>query len=290
MSQFSTLNAFAAPQPLSVGNIVSVAVALYRKHFKAYLRIAFFAALWSIVPVYGWAKLFAGMGHICRMASFELVGQTGESEQEAGRIVDGRKWVLLRAALLQWLILVGLAMAALLVTMIVASGLFLAQAASNILSGPTGSAVGTLVGVLLFLLCYVTPIFIFLSRWFVVQPCISVEPDLNARAGLRRSWKLSKGSLWRMQLLLLVGFLVTLPTYAIGVVPDLLLPDNSAAVQQGDLSSLPLSIAVSLVVYLLTTAIAAPFWQALSAALYVDLRRRREGLGLQLTEPEVDWS
>ena len=38
--------------PLSIGNVVSAALRLYKDHFKPYLGVAFRGTLWSIFPFF----------------------------------------------------------------------------------------------------------------------------------------------------------------------------------------------------------------------------------------------
>ena len=39
-------------QPLSIGNVVSAGVRLYRSHLKTYLKLALIAHLWALVPIW----------------------------------------------------------------------------------------------------------------------------------------------------------------------------------------------------------------------------------------------
>ena len=57
---------------LSIGNIVSAGLRIYRDHFSDYFRLAFIGYLWIIVPVYGWAKLATNMGLISRLVFAEI--------------------------------------------------------------------------------------------------------------------------------------------------------------------------------------------------------------------------
>ena len=92
--------------PITVGNVVSAALVLYRSHLKTYLRLASIAYLWILVPVYGWAKYLAISGTISRLAFQELIGQP-ESIRDARRHTKPRLWSFFLVAFLVGLMLSG---------------------------------------------------------------------------------------------------------------------------------------------------------------------------------------
>jgi hypothetical protein len=75
--------------PLSVGNVVSAGLRIYRDRFLTYFRLAFIAYLWIFVPIYGWAKFSSIMGLISRLA-FGEVRERPETVTEANRYVKPR--------------------------------------------------------------------------------------------------------------------------------------------------------------------------------------------------------
>ena len=93
--------------PLSIGNVVSAALVLYRSHLKTYLRLALFAHLWILVPIYGWAKYFAISGLIARLAFGELVSKP-ESVTTARSYTNSRLWSFFRVAFQVGLMLLGI--------------------------------------------------------------------------------------------------------------------------------------------------------------------------------------
>lgn len=115
MSQFSSSSPI---QPLSIGNVVTAGVRLYRFHFKNYFRLALFAHLWVLVPIYGWAKYFAISGLISRLAFGELVNQP-ESIKNARERIDPLKWSFLRIAFQ-----VGISLLLLYIGLAIVGGLF----------------------------------------------------------------------------------------------------------------------------------------------------------------------
>ena len=59
-------------RPLTIGDIISLGVRLYKLHLKNYLKLALFAHLWVFAPIYGWAKYVAISGLISRHAFANL--------------------------------------------------------------------------------------------------------------------------------------------------------------------------------------------------------------------------
>lgn len=43
----------------TVGNTITVAVAIYRNNLKQFLKLSVAAHLWLLIPVYGWGRYFA---------------------------------------------------------------------------------------------------------------------------------------------------------------------------------------------------------------------------------------
>ncbi len=264
-------------QPLSIGNVVSAAVRLYRSHLKTYLNLAAIAHLWILVPIYGWAKYAAISGLISRLAFGELIYQP-EGVQDARSHVNPRLWSFLRVGfqvgisllvIYIGLAIVGGVLAALIG--VIAGGIF---GTSSILVATTLAIIVTVVILLLGLTW-------FYSRWIIAEVPLAVEENINGSESVARSWELTKASVFRIQGVVLVAFIVTLPLlFVLNYIPSLFL----IGLERGS--------AIYSIVYLISWIgsfiggiLVMPFWQALKAVLYLDLRSRREGLGLQLREP-----
>ena len=89
--------------PLSVGNVVSAALRIYRDRFKLYFSLALTAYLWVLIPIYGWARCYAIFGTISRLAFQELI-ERPESVDDARRHVIPRMWNFMLAGILVFLI------------------------------------------------------------------------------------------------------------------------------------------------------------------------------------------
>ncbi|MBN3869221.1 hypothetical protein [Nostoc sp. JL33] len=266
-------------QPLSIGNVVSAAVQLYRSHLKSYLKLALIAHLWIIVPIYGWAKYAAISGLISRLAFRELIYQP-ESVQTASSHINPRLWSFLRVGFQ-----VGISMLLIYLGLAIAAGVLatlLAVALGRIFGGSTGVIVTTTL-VIIFTVVVLLELTRFYSRWVVAEVPLAVEENVNGGESVARSWELTKASVLRIQGVVLVAFFVTLPlVFVLNYIPQLFL----LKLEQGSIIY-GIVYFISWIGSLVGGAFVMPFWQALKAVLYFDLRSRREGLGLQLREPPL---
>jgi hypothetical protein len=259
--------------PLSVGNVVSASLRIYRDHFKSYFGLAFVANLWLLVPIYGWAKYSAISALISRLA-FGEVREKPETVSDARREVNPRMWRLLWAGILTYLIFLG-------VSLIggIAMAILIGGAAA--IFGQNTVIIGALVVVALiafFIICIRL-----LSRLLIVELPLAIENNIGATSAISRSWELTKGSVGRIQWIVWVAILVSLPiTIVVQILATiiqlflsrLLGAESGIYYLVSSLLTLPLSFGSS--------ALQTPFWQAMRAIVYYDLRSRKEGLGLQI--------
>ncbi|MBD2563394.1 MULTISPECIES: hypothetical protein [Nostoc] len=264
-------------QPLSIGNVVSAAVRLYRSHLKTYLNLAAIAHLWILVPIYGWAKYAAISGLISRLAFGELIYQP-EGVQTANSHINPRLWSFLRVGFQ-----VGISL------LVVYFGLAIV---GGVLAGLIGVVLGGILGTSSIIVATTLAIIVtagivllgltwFYSRWIVAEVPLAVEENINGGESVARSWELTKASVFRIQGVVLVAFIVTLPLlFVLNYIPSLFL----IRLEQGS-AIYSIVYLISWIGSLIGGILIMPFWQALKAVLYLDLRSRREGLGLQLREP-----
>ncbi|MDM9585083.1 hypothetical protein [Nostoc sp. GT001] len=264
-------------QPLSIGNVVSAAVRLYRSHLKTYLNLAAIAHLWVLVPVYGWAKYAAISGLISRLAFGELIYQP-ESVQTARSHVNPRLWSFLRVAFQVGISLLIIYIGLAIVGGVVAS--LIGVALGGIL-GTSGIIVITTLVIIVTAGIILLGLTWFYSRWIVAEVPLAVEENINGGESVARSWELTKASVFRIQAIVLVAFIVTLPlVFVLNYIPSLFL----IKLEPGT-AIYSIVYIISVIGSLIGGVLVMPFWQALKAVLYLDLRSRREGLGLQLREP-----
>jgi hypothetical protein len=252
---------------LSVGDVVSAGLRIYRDRFKDYFPIAITAALWSIVPVYGWAKYTTAAGLISRLAFGEIT-EKPESVTEARNQVNPLMWTFLLGSLLVVLIFLGVMLGAGVIIILLA---FIASSAPalNFILIP-----GFILGFFILFLWLFT-------RLSLVELIIGIERTSEAKRALDRSWSLTKPFVSRLLLINFVASLITIPIYFIsnlitGVIQVIVggvFGEESAVASQ-------IIFVFSLVINVLFTGITMPFWQSIKAAIYYDLRSQREGIDL----------
>jgi hypothetical protein len=293
--------------PLSVGNVVSTGLVLYRSHLKSYFAIALFATLRLLLPllliipivalfvnqvlpgftlwlvILIWLALFSycsanyltNSALISRLGFGELVSKP-ESVKAARSHVNPRIWSFF---FLNFLVGILMLMFSFLLTIPIgmanlALGMVLSILAPRL--GVVVSMVFTILGILaiLFGLSWLY------SRLLVAEVVLAAEDGKKTTESISRSWKLTQNSVWRIQGVVLLAFVVTLPIVFLNAyLPEILL----FYVKQGSMAY-GILYSISLILSFAVGALLMPFWQTLKAVVYYDLRSRREGFGLQLRD------
>jgi hypothetical protein len=119
----------------------------------------------------------------------------------------------------------------------------------------------------------------FLVRILLIPPALVLE-GTSVGAALRRGWRLTRGSFWRLlgiYLLtsIMVGIVAQLIVTPAGLIAAFVLQDPLLT----SFGGLALSAVANAIAYTLTTS----FMAAVIALLYIDVRMRREGLDVELT-------
>jgi hypothetical protein len=271
-------------QPLSLGNVVSAGMRLYRSHLKSYLKLAFNAYVWIFVPVYGWAKCGAILALISRLAFGELVEQP-ESVEQGRRIVNSRMWQFFIMGLLMFGIGMGL-----IIPFSIFIGIVTFFLAGSIAAGVTPNP--TIILAVSLLTLILIPVFFvaFLwvqARFFVVEVPLAIEDNIDGISTIGRSWELTKGHAWRIVAILLVGYLITIPIQIPFTILSTIVQAALASLAQENSGYAVLSQFLSLIIGLISAALVVPFWQSIKAVVYYDLRSRREGMGLKLRNRDI---
>lgn len=302
-------------KPLSVGNIVSAGLRIYRDNFVKYFRIAFIGYLWIFAPivilaigaaaiaavfvgqssysvglsvlmlvaaivalVYSSARFAAMSGLIARLTYGEVAEQP-ETVGEAQRQVRPKMWSFLLAGILSSLIFFGAAIGYLIVFGIAT---FLAGfiAGQNSDLTATMTVIISLVAVVVFIFGGIRLV----SRLFLVELPLAVEDAVTVSGTIGRSWELTKGAVGRIQLVIPISFLISIPVFlAIQIISTIVQTILSAVLSN---LSPTLATAALIVIYiafsLISGAFMIPFWQSIKSVIYYDLRVRREGMGMDL--------
>jgi hypothetical protein len=307
---------------LSVGNVVSASLRLYLDHLKPYFGVALRATLWSLLPflillpipillisgqeaalviallvllwiplvLYCSAKYTSNSALISRLAFGQLVNKP-ESVRDAQRQLKPKFWTFFFTYLLCSLIAVGVGIVFYILAILlgVAGALLVSSIQQNI----AAIIAVVLVGLTIFLITLIFLIRLF-TRLSLVEVPLAIEERMTATDTIGRSWQLTKGFVLRIFLILLIALLITLPIYVVtqivaSVIQSLILGDLQA---NPDGSNLQiglqlLSFIVGYSIGLLSGVVMLPFWQAVKAVIYYDLRTRREGFDLQIRDSEA---
>lgn len=268
-------------KPMTVGSIVSAGFKLYRDRIRRYLQLACLAYLWVLVPVYGWAQFCTISATISRLAYRDLIHHP-ESVDTAKRALEPRLWSFLGLSVVIGLMFSGVYFGLMLIGIVIATlvGLAIGGLTSLIFGSEVGTVVGVILGTLIWLSIFLFGIVWFASRWFIAEMPLAIEQGATLGDGISRSWELTQASVMRVQFVVVVAFLVSLPILAItNYGPSVLL----LFVEPGSLSYWVL-YGLSLILSLLGGIVVLPFWQSVKAVMYYDLRTRRDGLDFQLRD------
>lgn len=276
-------------EPLSIGNVVSAGIRLYRSHLKEYFLLALKAYLWILVPIYGWAKFCALSALISRLAFGDLVNQP-ESVHSGERFVNSRLWKFLGTLILMLFIGVGIGISFLiawvLVLVIVGAILQLQTSVLVPASNPSNMFIFGLIVILVSVVGIVGIIWLGI-RFYLVDLPLAIEENVDATSNIKRSWELTKGYVGRIFIISFVAFLIILPLQIllqiIWSIMEIIFKFLSDSYPFFSLIFILLFIAIAIT----SNALVLPFLQTVKAVIYYDLRTRREGLGLQLRNREI---
>jgi len=160
----------------------------------------------------------------------------------------------------------------------------------TLLLAAIGGAAGVVVGILFGLVAFAGALV--LAAWVGTRvslvPSVLMLERLPLRGAIGRSWSLTRGYFWRtFGILLLVLVIVQIVSSIISTPINILASFGSTLINpNGDDQALLVGFivvsALTVIVTLLFSAIAAVIQSATPALLYIDLRMRKEGLDLEL--------
>jgi hypothetical protein len=142
------------------------------------------------------------------------------------------------------------------------------------------SVLGTVLAFLALFAFIVPGVYLFVA-WAVAVPVVLVE-RVNGFHALSRSWQLVKGRWWATFGALLLAYLLTLvvAVFIGGTLAGLIV---AGAADDGGLAS----VIINQLFTALATVLTTPFFAAVVAVLYFDLRVRKEGFDLSLLAERV---
>lgn len=282
---FGNFNSPNPIQPLNVGSVVSAGMRLYRSHLKKYFLIALKAYVWLLVPIYGWVKFYALSALISRLAFGELVNQP-ESVSSGQRFVNSRLWGFFVNMILMFAISIGIA-----ILFILIASLLMGISAVLLGGLQAGNIANTIILILIALVVLIitfTGILWIGTRFYLVDVPLAIEDNVNGSSTINRSWELTKGNIFRILLISLIGFLITIPIqFIIQIITTIIQLIFTTLLKEDILSSSIISFVLTFGLSFVGGALILPFWQTVKAVVYYDLRSRREGLGLQLRDYDI---
>ena len=271
-------------RPLSVGEILDQAFALYRKHFGSLVLITVTCIGFPLV-------VFGGL------AALTLFG----TEAPSGSTYA----VLFLLGVLGYLILSQIAAGA--SVFVVSEGYLgrtigpwtaLGRAAPMIvpligLAILTGLVVG--MGFLLGLILFFIPGFVLLSGLALGTPCLVLEGPVGPTEAMNRSWALTKGYKWRMFGLLIVSWVLIVvavlgATLVASIVVSFLVgsPLTDPSATETVSASARVGGVLVQIVQLLVNVIISPFPYCVLTVAYYDLRVRKEGFDLEMLHAAME--
>jgi len=252
-------------RPMSVGEILDVAFAIYRRHLATLITIA--------VALTGLPVVLFGAGAAVVMPT--LLSN-----------VLGVLLVVL-VFLVGYIVLTQLAMGA--SVLVIAEG-YLGRTlkAGDAVERTWGRlgllvATGLLVGLVVGLgtLMILIPGIILLCGLIITTQVVVLESPESATAAMGRAWSLSRGFRWRMFLLLLVAVVLTLVVVlGVNVLVSMVF-DGFDAVEPGGSPALWLTL-LQQGVQLVANMIIAPLTYCILTVAYYDLRVRKEAFDLEI--------
>lgn len=270
--------------PLSVGNVVSAGLRIYRDRFKLFLGLAIKALLWTLVPIYGWAKSFQIQAIISRQVFKELVNQP-ESISTTRTNLNQRFWSFWAAQVLIWLMGFAVNLGLSLVSGIIV-GIPMAILVGNTTANPEVNSIVAVVQNVVNLITLIIYVW-FYSHFFIAELPLAMENNMNSTNCIGRSWELTKGFVFRIQLIVLLAALITFPILLLALVPifflitPLFANNYSPEAFYVTISSI---LFLGIILWIVGSTLMMPFWQAVKALIYYDIRSRQEGLGLQVRD------
>lgn len=279
-------------EPLSLGNVITAGIRIYRSHLKDYFLLALKAYVWLLVPIYGWAKFYALSALISRLTFAELVNQP-ESISSGQRFVNSRIWQFLINILLMLLVGTGILIGVVGVVIVFAIFGFLSAVLVGGLNQQANIGVYLMLGLLAFvvdILALVAVLWIS-TRFYLVEVPLAIEDNVDGTSTIARSWELTKSYVWRIILISFVAFLITLPiqivVQIVSTIVQLIVQLVFTPLLEQNSGFGLLFAVIILALSFASGAVVLPFWQAIKAVIYYDLRSRKEGLGLKLRDYEI---
>jgi hypothetical protein len=306
-------NNFDPVGTLSIGNVVTTSITLYKSNFKRYFQVSLRATGWLLaillviliagligvglyaatnsplvaIPVvvggivstlYCSAKYATDRAVICRLAYQELI-DAPETVAVATQKLIPQTWGFLR---LTWLISLYFSLIAIVAYIVLIIAVVIVGAIIMYGLKLTAESPLTIIIISLAVIGGILLLFGILIRyyayWFVAELPLAVEQTKSANVSIARSKQLISTAVGRVVLIVTIAFLMMIPINTLGNGPSLIGQVMVSA--STDLATQAIGGALvlgGLVLNLISELFIMPFWQIIKSIVYYDLRNRREG-------------
>lgn len=298
---------------LSIGNVITTSITLYKSNFKRYFQVSLRATGWLLlivlvilvaaivggvlyaitnswligIPVviglilgslYCSAKYATDRAVICRLAYQELI-DAPETVAVATQQLIPRTWGFLR---LTWLISLYISLVSIVAAIVLFIALMIVTAVIMYglklpVENPVVAIVIGLAAVGAFFL-WMLVLVRYYAYWFIAELPLAVEQTRSANTSIVRSQQLISTVVGRVILIVTLVFLMMIPINTLGNGPSLI-----GQVMISASTDLPtqtiggILMIGGLFLNLLSELFIMPVWQIIKAIVYYDLRNRREG-------------
>ncbi|TVQ60210.1 MAG: hypothetical protein EA366_03820 [Spirulina sp. DLM2.Bin59] len=309
--------------PMTIGNVISSTIVLYRTHWRDYLSLSLQSSGWIILPlvigilgmvalialqvpwlifaglpfwfggfIYCWGRSLTYGGAIARIGVCYLA-DVPESAQKAYRWARARLVALMGVNFLLGLILTALYVVVVIGFVIlgfILIFLIISVAGVSLGSATDPPVILTLLIALLVIVGFTLALLLFLwvtARFAVFDLPLMVEAKQDIADSLKKSWQLTQGNAFRIMGIVGIATLVTLPIMAIFQMLTLVMQVFLSLWlrTQDEAYVTSLSLLSSWLLGAVSSIVLLPLWQSLKAVLYYDLKSRQEGIDLTLDAP-----
>ena len=252
------------------GTIISIALHIFRSELKGYLSLAGGAFLWSLLPIYGWAKSNQMAAVISVKAYQKLVG-IEESTKDITRRLSRKLWSFWALNILGGFYVSFVYLVCLFILFLLNDLIF--QWADKFFSRDFG--ISLLLGFMTFLASL--QVFLLTSGlffWLYGRVCfaelpLAIEPDRSVFGSIARAWHLSRGRGRKIQTIFSIGSIIL--SVLLFNLPSIFFTFLITTLAGG-----------WVITYIFFWSLFVALLQILKAVIYYDLRCFREGIDLRL--------
>jgi len=270
----------------TVGNTITIAVAIYRNNLKKFLKLSLVAHLWLLLPIYGWARYFAIAAWISRLSLNELQDKPDPIQRERYFTISSL-FIFLFTALITIFITV-IAGYLLVICMLYAGALFLQMLLKSTIYNDLNNIMeqqeGTnfwLVFWLIIILFSLISTFLYIRLSFTDLVFISQQSN-NPFSLIKHSYLITKDKKLKVFFILWISFVSYCYLYASTFILYYLVSFIFDRIGLYQLDSIYYGILYGYRMMLIfITILAFPLWQSIKAASFYYLDRQNNNFNLR---------